>query len=362
MLSLSNIISITVNLPSSTVSTQNFSLGLIFSKNSVITTAERVQVYSSTEEMISAGFASESDEVAAATLYFAQNPAPAQIAVGVQDDSETAVAALTACRSANSDWYAALLVGAAKADIIAMAAYVESATPASVLFYTTADSDVIAGTAGNVCLALQSADYRRSIGQYSTQTENAAAAIMGYACGASDTAYDLMFKTESGVTAETLTTAQATILANANCNYYSTYDSSYTFFSKGVMADGSHFDEVIGIDILTANIKANIMSVLTSNTKVPLTDAGTTMITSAITDACNDSLTSGFIAAGVWNGADVLDLSTGDTLSTGYSIQAESVTSLSTADKTARKSPAIYVCINLAGSGESFTITLNVDR
>jgi hypothetical protein len=361
MLSLNSIISVNVNLPASSVSTQNFSLGLIISANTAITTTDRVKVYASTDEMIADGFSSSSAEVIAAGLYFGQTPSPSQIAVGVKGSSETVAEALAACRAANSDWYACIFLDEAKADIEALAAYAESASPPMVLFYTTADAEVLAGTAGNVCLALKASAYRRSLGQYSTQA-NAVASIMGYACGASNNAYDLAFKNEPGVTATPLTTAQASVLSNANCNYFATYDSSYSFFMKGVMADGSHFDEVIGIDILTAEIKANIMSVLTSATEVPLTDAGTSIITTAISSACNAALTRGFLAAGTWAGGTVLDLSTGDALTTGYSIQAGSVANLSSADKTARIAPPIYTCVILAGSGESFAITLNVDR
>lgn len=361
MLNISRIINITVDFPSSSVTTQNFSLGLILSKNSVVSKTDRVKTYSSVDDMVTAGFASNSVEVAAATLYFSQNPAPSQIAVGVKDDAETAVAALTACRAANNNWYACLFIGAVKADISALAAYVESASPATVMFYTTSDSDVLAGTAGNVCLTLQTAKYRRTIGQYSTYA-NAAASIMGYACGAASTAYDLAFKPEPGVSTESLTSAQASILDGENCNYYAAYNDTYKFFMKGVMADGSHFDEVIGIDILTADIQAAMMAAITSAKKIPQTDAGTTIITAAISGACNAALKRGFIAPGTWNGATVLNLATGASLASGYSIQAETYSNISSADKAARKTPPIYVCIILAGSGESFTIAVNVER
>jgi len=361
MLSLSNIINITVNFPSESVSTQDFSLGLIISKNTVISTADRVKVYSNVNEIIAAGFASNSVEVAAAGLYFNQSPSPAQLAVGVQGAAETAVDALTACRIANTNWYGCTVLGASKADIELLAPYIESASPQSALFNTTADADVIAGTAGNVCLTLQAAKYRRSLTQYSTYA-NAAASIMGYACGAASKSYDLAFKSEPGVTAETLSGAQVSILKNENCNYYAIYNNAYDLFMPGVMADGSHFDEVIGIDILTADIQAAMMAAITSASKIPQTDAGTSAITTAITGACNAAFKRGFIAAGTWSGANVLNLSTGDSLTNGYSIQADTVSNMSSANKAARKTPPIYVCIILAGSGESFTIAVNVER
>jgi hypothetical protein len=359
MLSLANIINIIVNLPSSSSTTQtNFALGLIFSANTVISSATRVKVYTSAAAMIADGFASNSAEVLAAQLYFSQSPAPSQLAVGMKAGGETAVQALTACRSANTQWYGCLFIGAVKADVVALAAYVESMSPAGVMFYTTADSDALAGTAGNVGLTLKASSYRRTIGQYSTSAD-AAAAILGYASGASSEAYDLMFQTEAGVTAEVLSDAQATVLTNENLNYFSTYQTGKTFFAHGVMASGAHFDDVIGIDELTANIQSAMINVLTSNPKVPLTDPGTQIITTAIASACNSAFTSGFLAAGAWQGSNILNLKAGDTLSNGYSIQAASVSSLTTTQKSNRAAPPIYVCVILAESLESFTITVN---
>jgi hypothetical protein len=361
MLSLSSIINIIVNLPSAAATTQNFSLGLIFSANTVITTVDRVKLYNSTDDMLAAGFLSSSAEVKSASLYFSQTPRPSQIAVGVKGAAETVVEALTACRGANSDWYGCLYIGAVKADIVALSAYVESMSPAGVLFYTTADADALAGTAGNVGLTLKASAYRRSLGQYSTFA-NAAASIMGYACGASAQAYDLAFKNEPGVTAESLTSAQAATLEGENLNYFSTYNNAYSFLMPGVMADGTNFDEVVGIDILTADIQAAMMSALTANSKIPQTDTGTATVTTAIARACNSALKRGFIAPGTWAGQDILNLKTGDALTNGYSIQAGSVADLSAPDKAARKAPPIYVAIILAGSGEAFTIAVNVAR
>jgi hypothetical protein len=363
MLSLNSIINIIVNLPSASTTAENFSLACIISKNTVISTTDRVKIYDGVDAMTAAGFATDSAEVAAAKLYFSQTPTPAKLAVGVQGDSETAVEAITACRAANSTWYLCILIGAVKADILLAAAYVESASPAMVMFYTTADTDALAGTAGNVCLALQTAKYRRTLGQYSNHA-NAVTAIAGYACGANDgtEAFDLAFKPEVGVPTEALNSSNVSILKGQNCNYYALFNNTYSLFMSGVMADGTHYDEVLGIDMLTADIQTAVMSVLTSLPKVPGTDDGVSLITTAVSGACDTALKRGFIAAGTWTGPVVKSLKAGDALVNGYSVQAGSIDDLSEADRSARKSPPVYVCIILANSLESFTITVNVDR
>lgn len=363
MLSLGSIINIIVNFPSASSQTENFSLGLLLSVNTVISTADRVKVYASTQAMIADGFAADSPEVKAAQLYFGQTPAPSQLAVGVQGAAETAVQALTACRTKNTHWYLCIPVGYAKADLLLIAAYVESATPAAIMFCTTADADVLSGAEGNLCLALKASGYKRTLTQYSA-TESAAAAIAGYACGENtgDSAFDLCFQAETGVTPDTIDTSAAEILKGENCNFFANYQNTFSFFFNGVMADGTHFDEILGIDMLRADITSGIMQLLTSSPKVALTDDGVAQVTSVIATCCNTALKRGFIAAGNWKGLPVAKLNPGDNLPNGYSIQAGSVDDLSADDRSARKSPPTYVCIILANSLESFTITVNVNR
>ncbi len=363
MLDLSSIINIIVNLPAQSAKTENFSLAMFMSKNAIISTAERVKSYGSTDELIAAGFASDSVEVKAAGLYFGQTPTPSRLLIGVQGAEEEPAAALAACRAADTSWYLCVPLGATKADILAMAAFVETASPSCIMFCTTADADVKAGTEENLCLELQAAKYRRTLTQYSTYAD-AAASIAGYACAENDgsQAFDLALKTEPGVTVDNLESTDISVLENENCNYYARFENQYDLFMKGNMADGTPCDEVIGIDMLTANIRNNVMAVMTSLPKIPLTDDGIALITSTIATACDDAKQRGFIAPGIWNGATVMQLHKGDSLVNGYSIQAELVSSLSATERSDRKAPPIYVCIVLANSARSFVITVDVNR
>lgn len=361
MLDLSPIINIIVNMPAQSSQAENFSLALFLSKNTIISTAERVKTFGSTNELIAAGFAENSPEVKAADLYFGQTPTPAKLMVGVQGANESPVAALTACRAADTSWYICVPIGATKDDIIAMAAFVESAKPSTLMFCTTADNDVFTGAAGNLCAKLQNSKYSRTLVQYSAYP-NAAASIAGYACAENDSseAFDLALKSEPGVSTDDLTSTDVSVLQNENCNYYANYENQYDLFMPGNMIDGTPCDEIMGIDILTANIKAAVMSVLVSRKKIPLSDDGIALATSAIAIECDKAKSAQFIKPGVWNGGTVLQLKNGDSLVNGYSIQADSVENLSETQKSQRKAPPIYVCLILADSARSFTITANV--
>ena len=367
-LSLNDILNVVINVSPTATVRNAFNLGLIIGKATIISAVTRVKLYSSLTAMKADGWTGSEAEYLAAQTYFSQVPAPGNVLIGRWDGtgSETALQAITACRVINSDWYAATFATAiVKADIVAIAAYIEAATPASTFFYTTADSDVPLGTAGNVLLTLQASAYRRSLGQYSA-TANAVVAIMGYAMGAmtglAKSAYTLMFKPEVGITADALTTAQVTAIKGANGNVYINRGSTYNLFETGVMASGVFFDEVINLDILASDIQSGLMTLLQSVTKIPQTEDGVTSIVGAITTACESAVNKSVLAPGQWTAAPILNVKTGDYLTKGYIVVADSIANQSSVDRAARKSPPVYVLVKMAGAVQSVVINILVNR
>lgn len=366
-LPLSDIVNISVVVSPVATIRKGFNLGLIVGTSAAIGTADRLKIYSGITDMITDGFTTSDAEYNAATLYFSQNPKPTKLAIGRWDDTgtETALEAITACRAKNSDWYACYLCGAVKADVEALAPYIEAVEPASAYFYTTSDADALAGTAGNVMLALQALTFKRSLGQYSTSPD-AAASIMGYAMGANtglaNTAYALAYKQEVGVITEVLTENQVTLIKGQGGNVYINRGNTYNLFEQGIMANGMHFDEVLNLDMLVNDIRIAVMDLLAGIAKVPQTEGGMTLLISAITGPCDLALNRGFLSPGVWNAPPILNLNTGDTLTKGYLILTESIDAQNEQDRSNRIAPPIYVCVKLAGAIEFVSIQINVNR
>lgn len=364
---LNSIVSVSVQVSPLSVVNSAFNLGLIVGVSTIISASDRVKVYNGTEDMISQGWLGTEPEYLAAQIYFSQTPRPSKVAIGRWDNTgaETALVAITACRAANNDWYAVYLCAAVKADILLISAYIETATPFSTFFYDTSDSAVPAGTAGNVMFTLQAAKRHKTIGQYTTTLYNIVA-IMGYAMGANtglaNSAYTLAYKTEKGVLPEVLTSAQVATILGYSGNVYTSYGATYNLFVQGTMHDGVPFDEVINLDVLTNAIQTAVMNALTTLPKVPQSNDGLSVLVSAITVPCSEARNRGVLAPGVWKGAPVLGLKTGDTLSTGYIVLADSLATQSQADRDARKSPPIYVCIKLAGAMEHVVIGVIANR
>ena len=286
--------------------------------------------------------------------------------INISTVGESFASAVTACRHANSDWYTVMVTSQVKAELIAVSDYIESCTPPSAHFYTTADADVLANADNNIFDMLKKKLYKRSIGMYSTTTPNAIASIQGYAMGqmngTNNSMYTLAYKNMPGVTTEGLTNTQVINIKAKNGNVYINRGGQYNVFEQGHVSDGTSFDELIGLDKLANDIQLSVMDALYQAPKIPQTEDGVTQLINAINEPCREAVRIGFIAGGLWKGKSILNLKTGDTLENGFLVQAESVASQTQADRDARKAPYIYVAVKLAGAIEFVVIRVDVNR
>ncbi len=285
--------------------------------------------------------------------------------------AETPLETFTACRQADGEWYVGIYCKSiTDAQILEVAQYAESCTPDTIFAFTTSDSAVYNKADGGVFSQLQALSYRRTIAQFSTDNQDAIAAIVGWAMGAmtgtANSAYTLAYKAETGVQAENYVQAFTTNMVNAvksfNGNVYINRGTYYNVFEEGKMFDGSWFDEIIFLDKMKNEMQLGIMDLLVQNNKIPQTEAGMTRIKNALKEVCEDYNRIGFISPGVWKAGDILNLKYGDVLPGGYLIQSESIDSQTQAAREQRIAPNIYVSLKLAGAIHHVTVQVDVNR
>lgn len=132
---------------------------------------------------------------------------------------------------------------------------------------------------------------------------------------------------------------------------------------QGVMANGDFFDERHGLDWLQNYVQTNLYNLLyTSTTKVPQTEAGITRLLSSVEKSLDQAVQNGLIAPGVWNGGDLGQLSSGDTLPKGYYVYAQPLDEQAQSEREARKAPVIQAAIKLAGAVHYADVQINVVR
>ncbi|UBN53045.1 DUF3383 family protein [Pantoea agglomerans] len=377
-LSVSRISDVTVTLSAKAAQGRNFGSMLILGASTVIPIKERLRIYESADD-IGDDFGINSEEYKAALIWFSQSPQPSEVyvgrwveslATGETGNTETLPEAVNTLLGYNA-WYGlhlAVETDPTLADVTSIAAAIQAATVSRVFAYTTQDAAVMdSSSTTDIAAALKAAGYGRTFLQYSSTSRYAALSAFGRAFTVdytgSNTTITLKFKSEPGVTYETLSAPQANALEAKNCNVYVLYDNDTAILEQGVMSNGDFFDERHGLDWLQNAVQtADYNTLYTSDTKIPQTDSGTTMRISNIELVLQQAVGNGLFAPGVWSGGPIGQLAKGDTLTKGYYIYAPSVDSQLQADREARKGVPIQVAGKLAGAVHYGSVAITVVR
>lgn len=379
-LPLSGIVNVDIIMSPAATAGRNFGAMLIMGTSTVIPLAERLRLYTSAAD-IGTDFGLDSAEYQAASLYFSQSPQPQQLYIGRwaktlasgEEGKTEALAEAVNAALEYASWYGLAVATAADdvvsdEDILAVAAAIEAAGQSRVFAVTTASEATLSATSTtDLAARLKAAGYARTFVQYSTHSRFAAVSAFARAFtvnfSGSNTTLTLKFKTEPGVTYETLSASQAGVLESKRANAYVLFANDSAILQQGVMANGDFFDERHGLDWLQNYVQTNLYNLLyTSTSKIPQTEAGITRLLSNVEASMDQAVTNGLIAPGVWNGGAIGQLAAGDTLTKGYYAYAQPLALQAQADREARKAPMIQVACKLAGAVHYADVQINVVR
>ncbi|EPS2706384.1 DUF3383 domain-containing protein [Cronobacter turicensis] len=324
---------------------------------------------STTGESTAVGFAkapATGNDLAA--LLGLSESAGATIVAGQNNETLAQCVSMLAARS--GDWYGLV---AADTDVtsegvLAVADVIEADAVSRIFGHTIADTRVLdAASQADLASKLKAAKFARTFIQYSSSKPFAAASLFGRVFtvnfNGNNTAITLKFKQEPGITAENLSQNAASALRSKNCNVFVNYNNDTAIIQEGVMSNGDFIDERHGLDWLQNYVQTNLFNLLyTSTTKIPQTDAGVTRLLANVEQSLDQALSSGLIAPGVWNGGDIGELASGDTLTKGYYVYAAPVADQVPSEREARKAPVIQVACKLAGAVHYADVLINVVR
>ena len=377
-LPVSNVVNVDVIMSPTAATGRNFGSLLILGTSTVIPVSERIRLYTSPED-IGVDFGEDSPEYEAALIYFSQSPRPAQVyvgrwaktlATGETGSAETLAEAITAVLQF-TNWYGLGIADEDEltpAEITATAAAIQASSLSRVFAVTSSDSGIIdSATTSDVASTLKAAGYSRTFVQYSTKSKYAALSAFGRAFTVNftgnNTTITLKFKTEPGVTYETLTSSQAAAVDAKNANVYVYYANDTAILQQGVMSNGDFFDERHGLDWLQNYVQTNLFNLLyTSTSKIPQTEAGITRLLTNVEMSLDQAVSNGLVAPGVWNGGDIGQIAAGDTLTKGYYVYAQPLSSQAQSDREKRRAPLIQAAIKLAGAVHYADVQINVVR
>jgi len=284
--------------------------------------------------------------------------------------AEEPVASVAAMANQSGAWYGlnfATTNALSDSQILAVAAYIEAASTARVFGVTETNANVLDSTyTTDIAYKLEDLSYRRTVTTYSAN-EHAICSALGRAFSvnfsANRSTITLKFKQMPGITSEVLTESQALALAAKKCNVFAAYNNDTAIFQEGVMADGSFFDEVHGLDWFADAMQNALYNLLyTSRTKIPQTEPGVNQLVAEAAKVCEEAINNGLIAPGTWNADGFGQLERGDFLPEGFYIYAEPIDDQAQADREARKAPVMQVAVKLAGAFHTIDAIVNVNR
>ncbi len=205
----------------------------------------------------------------------------------------------------DNTWYGCAVCSNLDADLLAVAAYIE--TQRKIFIGVTSTAAVATSSTTDVGSVMKGLGYKRSgLIFTATPAEGKESAWLGGQLpstpGSNNWAYDELV----GCTPDRLSDAQILALigtpvaqvSGKNVNIYQTL-GGVNVTQMGWMAGGQYIDITVGIDWLEAEIQTNVFQLLTSlseqNKKVPYTDIGTSMIIQPVTQALQTGAANGLI-------------------------------------------------------------------
>lgn len=238
------------------------------------------------------------------------------------------------------------------ADAEAVASWAQANT--KVFFNTTNDVNTLTDAGTCIAKTLKEKSLSRTMTLYSSsKDEYPCCSIAGRAFTVNfegvNTTLTLMYKQMPGITTEDLGPSQYKSMVGKNCNAYVNVAGNY-LFAEGMMADGTWFDTIHGVDWLTNAMQTNVFNLLyRSTTKIPYTDAGVGMVVQKMEQSLRQAVRNGLLAPGSTTDGTYLPL--------GYEIYTVPVSEVDSSDKGNRLYKGItFVCVG-AGALQGVTIT-----
>lgn len=362
-----NVVNVSINRMAKASPNRNFGSLLIVGSSEVISIDERLREYTTIDSVIS-DFGIDAKEYEAAKIYFSQSPKPNQLYIGRRDKGEKLDQCIAILSDMSTNWYGLIITDEmAENEIFSIAQMIESDHISRIFGINLQDKNcLLSNSKDDIAYKLKKANLSRTLAIYSSSSPYAIASLFGRAFSVNfngnNTTITLKFKQLPTITAEIITQNQAQTLKKKNCNVFVEYDNETMMIQEGVMCDGRFIDEIHGLDWLANHVQTNVWNLLyTSNTKIAQTDQGVNKILARIEQSLAQAVNNNLISEGIWNGDPIGSLNTGDMLTKGYYVYAQSVNTQMQADREARKAPVIQCAIKLAGAIHSTEILINVN-
>jgi len=369
ILPITNVMSVTLVSAQTGLGLADINTAILLSSETPVSFGtDDYRIYTNVADVIT-DWGAESDAVEIATAFFAQNPnvlaTNGYLAIAPLESAEKVETAVA--RLADLVYFTGVLVDKqlSGADLGTAATYIQGVD--KIFFYASDDAADYA-TGGMLDLLRQGAKSHTRGLFYSVDSKPwlFAAAYAGRALStdftADNTATTMHLKSLAGMVQDpTITQTELTKCVAAGVDCYVAYADPCLHTSGA----NEFFDNVYnGLWLKNALQVAGFNYLRVTNTKIPQTEIGMEGMKSELRKVCEQAKRNGYAAPGAWSSSTVFG-NTADLIRSvqdvGYYIYSKPISQQLTADRTARKAPAVQIALKLAGAIHSGSVIVNVN-
>jgi hypothetical protein len=194
---------------------------------------------------------------------------------------------------------------------------------------------------------------------------------MGLNTGFNNSYFTLTNKNLVGMVAEPITQLEYNTIAANNGNVYGNFGGSFNSYATGITGSGQYFDNILGIDMLVADIQYAGANCVAAYNAVGQNDSGQSVILHAMNqNGCQPSANRGFLSPGVWEGSTIafgnppnttIALQAGTAMPNGFLNVSPSYAQLG-AKPAKRASAPVYCAVNQTDAVQQIIIAVLVQQ
>jgi len=194
---------------------------------------------------------------------------------------------------------------------------------------------------------------------------------MGLNTGFNNSYFTLTNKVLVGMVPEPISQLVYNTITGNNGNVYGLFGGSFPSYQTGITGSGQYFDNILGIDMLVADLQYAGANALAAYNAVGQNDQGQSILLHAANvNGCQPSANRGFLSPGTWESATIqfgtapnstIALQAGTAMPNGYLNVSPSYAQLG-AKPAKRASAPIYCAVNQTDAVQQIIIAVLVQQ
>lgn len=289
---LSEVVNVVIRRETSFIREADLNTMAIVSNNTTFTDAYRI--YTNIDQILDDGFDTDSYVYKAAAMAFGQEIKPAKIVVtGGAVATGGYVTKLTSTLNAYNQFLFVVTDATAEADILAIAAYVQTQE----LFYGVNMTDITAQ--GNLMTQLKTLGYDRTLVLFNENTTDTIPEAGWVARFGSEQAGSItwVLKPIKGLLPSALSETQKTFLETNNVSWLDSYEDDAVISNRGgKVASGEWIDVMLGVQWIITRLREAVYNVLRNQRKVGMSNEGVALIEAPIRRVLEQAILFGILA------------------------------------------------------------------